>query len=538
MRASRETDRWEPSRPLAFSIRFVALIVPIAISFVAARVLAEALPRPDAFGTVVAWWAVVLPVSFGTFRVVERGMQRLLPLAALYHLSLVFPDRAPSRFKIARAAADTRQVHAHLERLAHPDDALGPQEAAEMILSLVAALSAHDRRTRGHSERTRVYTDMLAVELGLDADARDRLRWAALLHDIGKLAVDARILTKPGRPTDDEWDALREHPRVGARLIVPLAPWLGPWADAVRQHHERVDGAGYPDGRAGVNIALAGRIVAVADAFETMTAARSYKPSMSVEAAREELIRCAGSHFDPAIVRAFLAVSVRRERWLGGVLSTIAQSPVLSGAQRVAGAAASAGRTAAAAGGVALVVAAGAAAPSLVQPAAPAETRVLGVTTARPTPTDPASTPDRGDRADTSIPEAKSLEPDLELPTVDDEPVTDVIVPLTNGATPIAGDDVAVVFAGGTTLIDVLANDEGADGQSFIGSVTIVRDPRAGVAVVAGGSITYVADPGAADRDTLRYRICDDTDRCDTARVTITIEPRLLVGDVEDALPA
>ena len=195
--------------------------------------------------------------------------------------------------------------------------------------------ASHDRRTRGHAERVRVFTDLLAQELKLSKEDRYKLRWAALLHDIGKLKVSPDILNKPGKLDDREWEAIKRHPADGARIASPLVQWLGPWARAITDHHERYDGRGYPNGLAGGSISLGGRIVSVADAYDTMTAARSYKRSMSVRAAREELAKCAGQQFDPAVVRAFFAISLPRLVWRTGPLSYLAQSPFLSPVQEV-----------------------------------------------------------------------------------------------------------------------------------------------------------------------------------------------------------
>ncbi|MDP8991942.1 MAG: HD-GYP domain-containing protein, partial [Actinomycetota bacterium] len=182
---------------------------------------------------------------------------------------------------------------------------------------------------------------------------RDRLRWAALLHDVGKLHVPSRILNKPGKPTEKEWEQLRSHPMEGAKIAAPLAGWLGPWADAIGQHHERWDGGGYPSGLSGEDISLAARIVAVADTFEVITAPRPYKRPVNAEAARQELARCAGSHFDPAVVRAFLNISIGRLRMAMGPVSWLAQLPFLGSVPRLEGLALAAGRSAATAAGTA-----------------------------------------------------------------------------------------------------------------------------------------------------------------------------------------
>src|SRR5581483_7050956 len=132
----------------------------------------------------------------------------------------------------------------------------------------------HDRKTRGHSERVRLYCDLIGTELGLSEAERGRLRWVGLLHDIGKLEIAADVLNKPGKLSGGEWETVRAHPDLGTKLAAPLADWLGPWFAGIRDHHEHFNGSGYPRGLAGEHISMAGRTVAVVDAFETMTAAR------------------------------------------------------------------------------------------------------------------------------------------------------------------------------------------------------------------------------------------------------------------------
>jgi putative nucleotidyltransferase with HDIG domain len=319
--------RWE-ARPLwSALLRVLVLIIPVGAGVGAAIFLSQALPRPHGFLGVALWWIALFVASATVASLVDRVARRMLPLAALLGLTMIFPDHAPSRFAVARRVGSVRNLE---ERIRHAkehgieDD---PARAAETILTLVAALNLHDRKTRGHSERVRALTDMLALELRLDRDARDRLRWAALLHDIGKLEVEARVLNKPGKPTPEEWESLKRHPEEGARIAAPLLPWLGEWGMAIEQHHERFDGGGYPRGRGGSQLSLAGRMLTVTDSFETMTAARSYKQPMSVVRARRELAKCAGGQFDPVIVRAFLNISLGRLMWQVGPASWLAQLP-------------------------------------------------------------------------------------------------------------------------------------------------------------------------------------------------------------------
>jgi putative nucleotidyltransferase with HDIG domain len=162
----------------------------------------------------------------------------------------------PSRYKVALRTGTVRQLQRWANDLDTSDSAtdVTAAQAAERVLTLAAALNTHDRRTRGHSERVRALTDLIASDMGLSKHDTDRLRWAALLHDIGKLTVPAKILNKPGKPDNREWSLLQRHPEEGAKLIGPLAGWLGEWASAVDSHHERYDGTGYPRGLAGTDI--------------------------------------------------------------------------------------------------------------------------------------------------------------------------------------------------------------------------------------------------------------------------------------------
>lgn len=354
MQTEQRGSRWRGRPVLSALLRGTAFVVPVASGVAVSSIVVRLLPPARSGGTIAWYWVISFALSTAVLLLVNRAARRLLPLAVLLRLSLVFPDEAPSRLKMARRAGNTRDLAEKVERAHAAGIHDEPTRSAEEILTLVAAVEAHDRATRGHSERVRIYTDLLADEMHLHAWARDRLRWAALLHDVGKLTVPAKVLNKPNTLDEKEWATVKLHPAEGARLTSALASWLGPWAKAIEEHHERVDGTGYPRGLSEDAISLGGRMVAVTDAFETMTAARPYRKPLTAAKAREELVRCSGTHFDPQVVRAFLRISVKRLGLLAGPLSWLAQTPILTGLERAATAARAAGGVAVVGGGLAV----------------------------------------------------------------------------------------------------------------------------------------------------------------------------------------
>jgi putative nucleotidyltransferase with HDIG domain len=322
-------DRWHGRPVLSALVSGSVFLVPISLSILAATVSAHLLPRPRTDGGLAAWWIVVLGVPSVVLLVADRLARRALPLAVLLKMTMVFPDQAPKRRAIVRKSGSTRNLAQRVEEARTHGIEDEPVVAAEKILALAGALNAHDRLTRGHGERVRVLTDLIADELDLSTHDRDRLRWSALLHDIGKLAVHPHILNKPDKLDDEEWEIIKNHPLEGAKLTAPLAGWLGEWANTIAEHHEKFDGTGYPHGLKGNEISLGGRIVAVADCYDTMTTTRSYKTSMSPKAARAELAACAGTQFDPKVVRAFLDISIGRLRPMVGPLAWLGSLPFI-----------------------------------------------------------------------------------------------------------------------------------------------------------------------------------------------------------------
>lgn len=173
-----------------------------------------------------------------------------------------------------------------------------------MVRALVSAIEAKDEYTRGHSERVALYGKRIAEELGLGEDYCERLYLTGLLHDVGKIGVRDAVLRKPGPLTDDEFEEIKQHPDKGWSILQALEQ-LSYVLPGVLHHHETVNGRGYPDGLAGNQIPLDGRILAVADAFDAMTSDRPYRTGMPLAMAEAILKDGAGKQWDPEMIEAF-----------------------------------------------------------------------------------------------------------------------------------------------------------------------------------------------------------------------------------------
>jgi diguanylate cyclase (GGDEF)-like protein/putative nucleotidyltransferase with HDIG domain len=180
-----------------------------------------------------------------------------------------------------------------------------PQTVLDTVTSLAFAIDAKDHYTQGHSQKVSAYAALIAEALGMSDVEVEEVRLGAVLHDIGKVAIPENILNKSGPLNPDEWDTMKSHVTFGAKILDPLTP-LARIREMVLHHHEYFDGSGYPDALSGEQIPLGARIIAVADAFDTITSDRTYKKARAATEALAELERCSNAQFDGSIVALFV----------------------------------------------------------------------------------------------------------------------------------------------------------------------------------------------------------------------------------------
>jgi HD-GYP domain-containing protein (c-di-GMP phosphodiesterase class II) len=185
------------------------------------------------------------------------------------------------------------------------DSALG-KVCQQAVDALIAAAAERDKTAKGHSERVADYSVLIARKIGLSEEEIGTLRYAASLHDIGKIAISSKILNKLGRLTPDEISVMRTHSLVALRILEKIEGFEEA-LPIVRHHHERWDGAGYPDGLSGNNIPIGARIVAVAETYDILTSDVPWRNAYPHTTAMAEIESCSGTQFDTAVVAAFKA---------------------------------------------------------------------------------------------------------------------------------------------------------------------------------------------------------------------------------------
>lgn len=253
------------------------------------------LPHYLVYGVVGAMVAVAY-ANMGVLALVVFA----LPLLLMRKAQLDYIAHTEDSVRRLREAAET--IEAQNARLVRAN-ALLRDRATEAMESLAAAVDARDAYTAGHSRRVQKLAVAIGREVGLDGPEIEALSFAALFHDIGKLAVPDAVLLKAGALDEDEWSIVRRHAEEGERIIAHLG-FLADATPAIRHHHERWDGTGYPDGLAGLEIPIGARILHVADALDSMLTNRIYRHAFSVEEALAELERGSGTQFCPACVAA------------------------------------------------------------------------------------------------------------------------------------------------------------------------------------------------------------------------------------------
>ncbi len=184
-----------------------------------------------------------------------------------------------------------------------------------LLHSLTSAVDAKDAYTCGHSERVALLSRHLAQHARLTDHEVERVYMAGLLHDVGKIGVPEAVLQKTGKLTPEEFEQIKKHPEIGARILQDIKQ-IRDIIPGVLHHHERYDGKGYPAGLAGADIPLMGRIICLADCFDAMTSSRTYRKALPLEVALAEIRRCSGTHFDPRMSEAFLQISADQLREL------------------------------------------------------------------------------------------------------------------------------------------------------------------------------------------------------------------------------
>jgi putative nucleotidyltransferase with HDIG domain len=207
--------------------------------------------------------------------------------------------------EVQRQNGQLREMNGRLEDLVR-------QRTQALLEGLISALDYRDAETQWHSRRVSLYARRLAQQLGVKEPELTYVEHGALLHDIGKIGVSDRVLLKPAPLNAEEWVEMKKHPELGWALLQRVE-YLKPAASIVLQHQEKWDGTGYPAGRKGEDIVLGARVFHIVDTFDAITSDRPYRKARPFEVARDELIRCSGTQFDPRCVQAFLDVS--QDEW-------------------------------------------------------------------------------------------------------------------------------------------------------------------------------------------------------------------------------
>lgn len=517
---------WASHRLVAWAIRAIIFLIPIVFGLLVSWTVVRSLDEPQTAAGIIGWWVAVIGSAILSASAADRLLRRVTPITMLLGLTLAFPDKAPSRFSVMLRSFTVRGIARDVDS-GILDESPDLKSASEELLGLLARLTAHDPQTRGHAERVRAYSDLVAEEIGLGQIERDKLRWGALLHDIGKIAVPRSVLNKQEQLDDTDWLVIRNHPLKGEALTQPLAAWLGDWRLTVGEHHERWDGTGYPFGLSGKDISLGARIVSVCDAFDAMTSYRAYGNRLGAEEARAEIAVMSGMQFDPSVVRALMRVSIGRLRAPIGIWAWLPAIPFSDGLERLAR------QTSVVAAAVVAVVGFA----SLPTPEPVVE--VAGITIEQIAQAEPAPATTVAPPPTTSAPTTTTSTSTTTTSSAEAQPAVVAPVATTSTTTTSTTSSTTTTTVPVTTttttpppppqpVAPILVLSVGEDGTiSFslgsVGTVAITTPPTMGtVNLNPDGTGTYVPDADAYGTDSFGYQACLGS-VCTSGTVTINI---------------
>ena len=288
--------------PQSITATILMLFVPLGVMWVCSEVLYFELPAGAALFVSLALGLLISVVAAQIWDRRSRGAE--ISFSELMIWSWYRVQKAERRVERGLRAAKTADTY---------------ERHLEILYELSGALESKDPYTRGHSKRVERYSFLIAGELGMSAEDVFTLKMCAALHDVGKIEIPNKVLHKPGRLSDEEWDLVKEHPVIGAEIVASIGDQV--IVDTIRHHHERWAGGGYPDGIAGPAIPLFARIIAVADSYDAIRSNRSYRPGASRDQAVSIIGAESGDQYDPEVVDAFMATLPSRSRVVAAFVS-------------------------------------------------------------------------------------------------------------------------------------------------------------------------------------------------------------------------
>lgn len=280
-----------------FSVAFAIFVIPIVISILyedwGLSVFTTVI---SILGTIVAVIARARDAGYNKDIGPEAAIAISLPISILIFARLINKTLRERRLQVQEAIIQAEKANATAEKMMF---------SLKMLETLAGTIDAKDKYTNGHSMRVAEYSTMVARELGWNEEEINKIRYEALLHDIGKIGVPDAILNKPSKLTDVEFGLIKSHTVIGSDILKNMVTVPGA-SPVARSHHERYDGKGYPSGISSEEIPLNARIVCIADAYDAMNTDRIYRKALSPDVIRNELVRGRGTQFDPEILDIFL----------------------------------------------------------------------------------------------------------------------------------------------------------------------------------------------------------------------------------------